>query len=52
MHQLPTSNLLRELNDLAGVAVTCIVAQVSGLPPEVRPGLSAPCGIAWAGPRR
>jgi coenzyme F420 hydrogenase subunit delta len=42
MHQLPTSNLLRELSDLAGVAVTCVVAQVSGIPPEVRPGLSAP----------
>jgi len=42
MHQLPTSNLLRELNELGGVDVTCIVAQVSGIPPEVKPGLSAP----------
>ena len=42
MHQVPTSNLLRELNDLAGVDVTCVVGQVSGFPPEVRPGLSAP----------
>jgi coenzyme F420 hydrogenase subunit delta len=42
MHQLPTSNLLRDLHELGGVSVTCIVAQVSGLPPEVRPGLSAP----------
>ena len=42
MHQLPTSNLLRELSELGGVDVTCVVAQVSGIPPEVRPGLSAP----------
>ena len=40
MHQLPTSNLLRELDELGGVEVTCVVAQVSPLPPEVRPGLS------------
>jgi len=42
MHQLPTSNLLRELNDLCGVQVTCVVGQVTPLPAEVRPGLSAP----------
>jgi coenzyme F420 hydrogenase subunit delta len=42
MHQLPTSNLLRELNDLAGVEVQCIVVQVAGLPSEVKPGLSRP----------
>jgi coenzyme F420 hydrogenase subunit delta len=42
MHQLPTSNLLRELSELGGVDVTCVVGQVSRLPPEVRPGLSAP----------
>jgi len=42
MHQLPTSNLLRELSELGGVDVTCIVAQVSGIPPEVKPGLSPP----------
>jgi len=42
MHQLPTSNLLREVAELGGVAVTCLVGQVSGIPPEVRPGLSAP----------
>jgi len=42
MHQLPTSNLLRELNDLAGVEVQCVVVQVSGTPAEVRPGLSRP----------
>jgi coenzyme F420 hydrogenase subunit delta len=42
MHQLPTSNLLRELDELGGVEVTCVVAQVSPLPGEVRPGLSTP----------
>jgi len=42
MHQLPTSNLLRELGDLADVEVTCLVAQVALVPPEVQPGLSAP----------
>jgi len=42
MHQLPTSNLLRELSELGGVSVTCVVGQVDGLPSEVRPGLSQP----------
>ena len=42
MHQLPTSNLLRELNDLAGVEVQCVVVQVAGVPAEVKPGLSVP----------
>jgi coenzyme F420 hydrogenase subunit delta len=41
MHQVPTSNLLRELSVLAGVHVTCVVGQVSGFPQEVRPGMSA-----------
>jgi len=41
MHQVPTSNLLRELSELGGVSVTCVVGQVGGLPTEVRPGLSA-----------
>ena len=42
MHQLPTSNMLRELNDLGGVDVTCVVAQVSSFPEQVQPGLSQP----------
>ena len=46
MHQLPTSNLLRELEELGGVEVTCVVAQVSPLPGEVRPGLSEPLRLA------
>jgi coenzyme F420 hydrogenase subunit delta len=48
MHQLPTSNLLRELNELAGLQVTCVVAQVAGVPSEVKPGLSAPVQQAVA----
>jgi len=46
MHQLPTSNLLRELNDLCAVMVVCVVGQVTGVPPEVKPGLSAPVQLA------
>jgi coenzyme F420 hydrogenase subunit delta len=42
MHQLPTSNLLRELAELAGVEVQCMVAQISEMPAEVKPGLSPP----------
>lgn len=48
MHQLPTSNLLRELNELAGLQVTCVVAQIAGVPSEVRPGLSEPVQLAVA----
>ena len=42
MHQMPTSNLLRELSELTGVEVMCVVGQVSAFPREVQPGLSAP----------
>jgi hydrogenase maturation protease len=45
MHQLPTSDLLRELNDLGRVRVTCVVAQVSEFPGEVIPGLSAAISV-------
>jgi coenzyme F420 hydrogenase subunit delta len=41
MHQLPTSSLLRELSEVGGVEVICLVGQVSGFPSHVRPGLSA-----------
>ena len=40
MHQLPTSNLLRELKELCGVDVTIISAQVEVIPNSVCPGLS------------
>ena len=40
MHQLPTSNLLRELRDLADVEITILSCQVDGLPESVKLGLS------------
>jgi coenzyme F420 hydrogenase subunit delta len=46
MHQLPTSNLLRELRDLGGVQITVLACQTSAIPDEVRPGLSGPVAQA------
>ncbi len=40
MHQLPTSNLLRELQDVCRVNVVILVSQVDEIPEEVAPGLS------------
>jgi coenzyme F420 hydrogenase subunit delta len=40
MHQLPTSNLLKELKDMCGVDVKVICVQVRDIPEEVSPGLS------------
>ncbi len=40
MHQLPTSNLLKELKNICGVDVRIISAQVQHIPEEVSPGLS------------
>jgi coenzyme F420 hydrogenase subunit delta len=40
MHQLPTSNLLRELRDLCDVDVRILSCQVEKIPEEVEPGLS------------
>lgn len=40
MHQLPTSNLLRELRDFCGVEVVLLVCQVQTIPDRVSPGLS------------
>ena len=42
LHQVPTSNLLRELRDLCGVEVIVIACQVSRTPDRVNPGLSNP----------
>jgi coenzyme F420 hydrogenase subunit delta len=41
-HQLPTSNLLRELRDHCGVEVIIIACQVADIPEGVSPGLSGP----------
>ena len=40
MHQIPTSNLLRELRDLCGVEVIVAACQVESIPESVNPGLS------------
>ncbi len=42
MHQIPTSNLLRELRDLCGIEVIVIACQVSHTSDGVDPGLSTP----------
>lgn len=39
-HQAPTWNLLRELNEMSGVEVKLLSAQVQHIPEEVSPGLS------------
>lgn len=46
MHQIPTSNLLRELRNLCGIEVIVMACQVSGGTGEVNPGLSGPVGKA------
>ena len=40
LHQLPTSNLLRELQEQAGVEVRVLACQTGPLPDQVCPGLS------------
>lgn len=42
MHQLPASNLLRELQDLCDVQVRIIACQVACIPGSIAPGLSPP----------
>jgi len=41
LHQLPTSNLLRELQESCGVEVHVLACQTGPLPDEISPGLSA-----------
>ncbi len=41
LHQVPTSNLLRELQDDCGVKVTVIVCDVGEIPQVIEPGLSS-----------
>ncbi len=40
LHQLPTSNLLRELQEDCGVIVTVVACDVSVMPGTIQPGLS------------
>jgi len=42
MHQVPSSNLLRELNDRRKVKVIVLACQVESIPDQVAPGLSKP----------
>ncbi len=48
LHQIPTSNLLRELEAHCGVEVRVLACQNGPLPGEVRPGLSAAVRAALA----
>jgi len=42
MHQVPSSNLLKELQDLCKVKVDVKVCQIESIPDEMKSGLSAP----------
>lgn len=46
LHQFPTVNILKELQDLTSMEVHILVAQVEDIPEAVRPGLSAPVQAA------
>jgi len=48
LHQIPTSNLLRELRDLCKVELVILVCQPAHIPEEVSPGLSEPAKDAVA----
>ncbi len=49
MHQVPTSNLLRELSEQRGMEVRVLACQTGPLPEIVAPGLSEPVRSALAG---
>jgi coenzyme F420 hydrogenase subunit delta len=46
LHQVPTSNLLRELRDLCGIEISVVACQVAGACDSVSPGLSEPVSKA------
>ena len=46
LHQVPTSNLLRELRDLCGIEIVVVACQVAGACDMVNPGLSEPVSKA------
>jgi coenzyme F420 hydrogenase subunit delta len=46
LHQLPTSNLLRELQESCGVEVRVLACQTGPLPEQISPGLSPPVRAA------
>jgi|GEM_PF-196559 len=49
LHQFPTTNMLKEIQEGTDVAVRILVVHPAPLPDEVRPGLSAPVADAVAG---
>ncbi len=40
LHQVPTSNMLRELQDQCGIKITVVACDVGVVPQEIEPGLS------------
>jgi coenzyme F420 hydrogenase subunit delta len=48
LHQFPTTNMLKEIKQETQVDVKVFVAQVAGMPAEVKPGLSDPVAAAIA----
>jgi coenzyme F420 hydrogenase subunit delta len=46
LHQVPTSNLLRELRDFCSIEVVVVACQVAGSCDRVNPGLSEPVSRA------
>jgi coenzyme F420 hydrogenase subunit delta len=46
MHQVPTSNLLHDLQYQTGIEVRVLVCQTGPLPEEISPGLSDPVRLA------
>jgi coenzyme F420 hydrogenase subunit delta len=48
LHQLPTSNMLKELREHCGVDISVIAVQVESIPDSVRMGLAAPLVAAMA----
>jgi coenzyme F420 hydrogenase subunit delta len=46
LHQVPTSNMLRELQERCGVKVTVVACDVGAVPQMIQPGLSPPVAQA------
>ncbi len=46
LHQFPTTNMLREINEQTAIDVRVLVAQTPDLPDSVKPGLSKPVSAA------
>jgi coenzyme F420 hydrogenase subunit delta len=42
IHQVPSSNLLKELQDLCSVQIRVMACQIKTIPETIQPGLSAP----------